>query len=90
MGGCKATTQPYPPLRQTPIDEAMGDLDPSLAFDISAYGHLGYNPEFGAPDDTGPVQDQYTGTWAMWTPPNGDPKLGQYLAGKVMEFIAAQ
>ena len=41
MGGC-GTNQPYPPLRQTPIDKARQDTDPSLGFDISAYGHLGY------------------------------------------------
>ncbi len=90
MGGCKNTNQPYPPLRQTPIDQAMGDRDPSVAFDVSAYGHLGYDPALGPPDDTGPVQDQYTGTWTMWSPPNDDPRLGQYLAAKVMDFIAAQ
>ncbi len=90
MGGCKNTDQPYPPLRQTPIDQAMGDLDPSLAYDVSAYGHLGYDPALGPPDDTGPVQDQYRGTWTMWTPLNDDPRLGRYLAAKVMDFIAAR
>jgi hypothetical protein len=90
MGGCKGTNQPYPPLRQTPIDQAMGDLDPSLAFDVSAYGHLGYDPALGPPDDNGPVQDQYRGTWAMWSPLGDDPRLGKYLAGKVMDFIAAR
>lgn len=90
MGGCKNTDQPYPPLRQTPIDQAMGDLDPSLAYDVSAYGHLGYDPTLGSPDDNGPVQDQYRGTWTMWTPLNDDPRFGRYLATKVMDFIAAQ
>ena len=86
MGGCKDTRQPYPPLRQTPINEARGDLDPSLVFDVSAYGHLGYDPAKGQPSEDAPVQDQYTGTWALWDPPNDDPRLGQFLADKVIEL----
>ena len=38
MGGCGGT-QPYPPLRQTTAARAA--LDPSLAYDLSDYGHLG-------------------------------------------------
>ena len=87
MGGCKDTRQPYPPLRQTPIDQARGDLDPSLVFDVSAYGHLGYDPAKGPPSDDAPVQDQYTGTWALWDPPNDDPRLSALLADKVSEVV---
>ena len=86
MGGCGGT-QPYPPQRQAPLDALMGDLDPSLVFDVSAYGDLGYDPDLGPPNDNAPVQDQYSGTWALWDAPNDDPRLAKYLADKVIEFI---
>ncbi len=63
MGGCNDPLRPYPPPRQTPLNQKMSDLDPSLCFDVSEYGHLGYDPDLGPPDPDGPVQDQYTGTW---------------------------
>jgi hypothetical protein len=84
MGGCGDPSRPYPPLRQTPIDEEMNAFDPSLAFDLSDYGHLGYDPDLGPPDPNAPVQDQYTGTWDLWTLPNDDPRLGQLLARHVL------
>ena len=90
MGGCEGTNQPYPPLRQTPINKSMGDTDPSVTFDVPAYGHLGYDPAKGAPSEDGPVQEQYTGTWAMWQPLNDDPRLADYMARKVVEFIEAR
>jgi hypothetical protein len=31
------------------------------------------------------VQQQYTGTWAMWTPPNDDPRLSKLLAKYVLQ-----
>jgi len=86
MGGC-ADGRPYPPPRQTPIDAPRGDLDPSLAFDMSAYGHLGFD-ETGTivpPDPDKPVQDQYTGTWDLYRPPNDDPRLAQLLARHVLD-----
>ena len=86
MGGC-ADGRPYPPPRQTPINMPRGDLDPSLAFDLSAYGHLGFD-ETGAngpPDPESPVQDQYTGTWDLYRPPNDDTRLGQLLARHVID-----
>ena len=43
MGGCQ-NDQPYPPHRQTALDQKRNDLDPSLAFDVSPFGHLGYAP----------------------------------------------
>ncbi len=86
LGGCP-TGQPYPPERQSPITEAISDLDPHLGFDVPAYGHLGYDSAVGAPDDDAPVQDQYTGTWAMWDPPNDDPAAGAYIALKVWQHI---
>ncbi|MCP4627314.1 MAG: hypothetical protein GY850_27945, partial [bacterium] len=82
MGGC-ADGRPYPPPRQTAA--AREDLDPSLAYDVSEYGHLGYNPVAGAPDSNSPVQDQYTGTWAFYRPPNKDARLVQMLADHVLE-----
>jgi hypothetical protein len=84
MGGCGDPSRPYPPPRQTPTDEEMSAFDPSLAFDLSHYGHLGYDPGLGPPDPNAPVQDQYTGTWALWTLPNDDPRVGKILARHVL------
>ena len=84
MGGCGDPLRPYPPVRQTPINLPMNDLDPSLCFDMSAYGHLGYNPDLGPPDPDNPVQGQYTGTWEVYIPPNDDPRVGQLLAQHVL------
>jgi hypothetical protein len=86
MGGC-ADGRPYPPPRQTPLDAPRGDLDPSLAFDMSAYGHLGFDETgtSGPPDPEKPVQDQYTGTWDMYRPANDDPRLGELLARHVLD-----
>jgi hypothetical protein len=84
MGGCDDPLQPYPPVRQTPLDQKMADLDPSLCFDVSEYGNLGYDPSVGPPDPDKPVQDQYTGTWEMYIPPNDDPRVGQMLANHVL------
>ena len=86
MGGC-ADGRPYPPPRQTPVNKARNDLDPSLAYDVSEYGQLGYDAAVGAPDPTAPVQAQYRGTWATWTPPNDDPDVAQFLADKVTWFL---
>jgi len=87
MGGCEGTDQPYPPLRQTPITKSMPDTDPSVTYDVPAYGHLGYDAAKGAPNDDAPVQDQYTGTWAMWNPLNDDPRMGEFLADHVVRFM---
>jgi hypothetical protein len=86
MGGC-ADGRPYPPPRTTPPDEARDDLDPSLAFDVSAYGHLGYDPPRGKPDAAQPVQQQYRGTWTLWQPPNDDPRVGELLADHVVQLL---
>ena len=86
MGGC-GTGQPYPPPRQTPITQARQDTDPSLGFDISAYGHLGYDPSQGAPNEYEPVQEQYRGTWELWQTPNTDPRIGKLLAGQVIQLL---
>jgi hypothetical protein len=83
MGGCD-DGRPYPPERQTSIDEAISDLDPYLVYDLSDYGHLGYDQDLGAPDANAPVQDQYTGTWALWIPPNNDPRMGRLLAKHII------
>lgn len=88
MGGCgDDARRPYPPPRQTPIDEVRKDLDPSLAYDVSEFGHLGYDQERGPPDPDRPVQAQYRGTWALWTPPNDKPEVGRFLADKVVDFV---
>lgn len=89
MGGCPATTQPYPPLRQSSATAAISVLDPNLAFAVSEYGHLGYDPAQGAPDVNTPVQNQYTGSWALWTPPSDSPLVGAYLGAKVWQQIVA-
>ena len=86
MGGC-SDGRPYPPPRQTPIDRAREDVDPSLAFDIPAFGHLGYDPAAGRPSEDRPVQGQYTGTWAMWVPANDDPRMGELLARQVVRYV---
>lgn len=89
MGGC-GTTQPYPPLRQTPMDQVMQDTDPHLVHDLSAYGLLGYDSVEGAPSEDGPVQNQYSGTWSIWDPINGDPRLGSFMAGHVVRHMETQ
>ncbi len=87
MGGCgDDARRPYPPPRQTPINKVRKDLDPSLAFDVSEFGHAGYASDRGPPDVDAPVQNQYRGTWAMWTPPNDNPEVGRFLADKVVDF----
>ncbi len=86
MGGC-ADGRPYPPPRTTPPDELRDDLDPSLAFDVSEFGHLGYDPALGAPDTERPVQSQYRGTWSLWRPPNDDPRVGRLLARHVLALL---
>ncbi|MDH4021691.1 MAG: hypothetical protein OEV14_01055 [Gammaproteobacteria bacterium] len=86
MGGC-GDARPYPPPRQTPIDQPRPDTDPSLVFDIPAWGHLGYDPAAGPPSAEAPVQGQYRGTWALWRPPNDDPRMGKLLAHQVAEFL---
>lgn len=77
----------YPPPRQTPFDTKREDMDPSLAFDLSDYGHLGYDASRGAPDPDRPVQDQYSGTWELYVPPNNDKGLGQLLAKHVLNAV---
>ena len=62
-------------------------MDPSLAYDLSEFGHLGYDPGTGAPDPENPVQGQYTGTWAMYEPPDDDPRVGELLAKHVINAI---
>jgi hypothetical protein len=84
LGGCGDPLRPYPPPRQTPINQARNDLDPSLAYDMSEYGHLGYDPALGPPDPDNPVQDQYTGTWEMFNPFSDDPRVGKMLAKHVL------
>ena len=86
MGGCD-DGRPYPPPRQQPLDESLKDMDPSLAYDLSDYGHLGYDPANGPPDPNAPVQNQYTGTWAMYVTPGDDPRLGKMLAKHVLNAV---
>lgn len=89
MGGC-SDGRPYPPPRQVPITKARDDMDPSLAYDVSEYGHLGYDPQLGKPDPNRPVQNQYRGTWATWNPPNDDPRIGAFLARHVANHLRKQ
>lgn len=89
MGGC-ADGRPYPPPRTTPPDKLRNDLDPSLAFEVSAFGHLGYDPALGPPDPDRPVQSQYRGTWSLWQPPNEDPRIGALLARHVLDVLRAE
>jgi len=91
MGGCAddgfGVPRPYPPPRLTPLPDRRHDMDPSLAYDVSEYGHLGYDPALGLPDPNGPVQGQYTGTWAMYQPPDDDPGVGKLLAKQVLNAV---
>jgi hypothetical protein len=89
LGGC-GDGRPYPPPRQTPVDQLRPDTDPSLAFDLPAYGHLGYDPAVGPPSDRKPVQGQYRGTWEMWSAPNDDPRMGELLARQVAAFLRSR
>jgi hypothetical protein len=88
MGGC-ADGRPYPPPRLAPANRVRDDLDPSLAWSVSEFGHLGYDSSAGKPDKNQPVQNQYTGTWVTWDPPNADPRIGQFLAKHVIEYVRA-
>jgi hypothetical protein len=91
MGGCPddgfGLPRPYPPPRLAPLPDRRHDMDPSLAYDVSEYGHLGYDPALGLPDPNGPVQGQYTGTWAMYQPPDDDPRVGKLLAKHVLNAV---
>ena len=86
MGGCP-TGQSYPPPRQAKLNERRNDLDPSLAYDVSEFGHLGYRSELGAPNLSQPVQNQYSGTWSMWKVTEDHHALAKFLADKVIEHI---
>ncbi len=79
LGGC-ADGRSYPPERQTPPGQRRNDMDPSLGYDVPAYGHIGYDPSLGSPSADRPVQQQYGGTWAMWRPPNDDPRMAELMA----------
>jgi len=87
MGGCPGSAQPYPPERQTGLLEAIDIDDPHLVYDIPEYGHLGYDPANGSPDPNAPVQDQYTGTWVMYTPANDHPLIGMQVALRVFQHL---
>jgi len=85
MGGCGDPARPYPPpIITCPRD----DLNQSLAFDLSDYGHLGYDPLIGPPDSNGPVQNQYRGTWAMYKPASGNSCVGHLLAKHVLNAVS--
>ena len=88
MGGCP-NGQPYPPLRQTPLHVRRDDLDPSLAFDVSHFGHLGYASEAGMPSEKQPVQNQYAGTWSMWQVTDDHRAVAEFLADKIVEHLKA-
>ena len=62
-------------------------MDLSLAFDLSDYGHLGYDPARSPPDPGKPVQEQYAGTWDVCAHPNKDPRIGQLLAKHVLYAV---
>jgi hypothetical protein len=67
-------------------------MDPSLAYDVSDYGHLGYDETgaLGPVDPDGPVQNQYDGTWAMYSAPNDDPRLAALLARHVRRAVGSE
>ena len=89
MGGC-GNGQPYPPLRQAAISQKIDDLDPSLAYDVSAYGHLGFDPNLGPANENSAVQEQYDGTWAMWEVIDDHKAVAEFLADKIIEHIESK
>ena len=86
MGGC-ADGRPYPAPRLAQRNKARNDLDPSLAYDVSEFGHLGYEQILGQPNADKPVQAQYSGSWAIWTPPNTDARVGKILSRHVIDYV---
>ncbi len=86
LGGC-ADGNGYPETRQTPVGQALSRLDPEIVFDVPPFGHLGYDPALGPPDNDAPVQNQYTGTWSIWVPMNDDPRLAEHLANVVLAVM---
>lgn len=46
----------------------------------------GYDAELGPPDDSKPVQEQYTGSREMCRAQRGNPAVGELLADSVMDF----
>ena len=60
-------------------------MDPSLAYDVCEYGHLGYDQSISAPDVISPSKIDDTGTWAMYVPPNDHPRVGKLLAKYVLQ-----
>ncbi|MBN2107436.1 MAG: hypothetical protein JW832_08405, partial [Deltaproteobacteria bacterium] len=89
MGGC-SDNRTYPPPRQTALSSKMSAMDPSLVYDVCEYGHLGYDQSIAPPDVNQPVQSQYDGTWAMWLPPNDDPRVGHLLSKYVLQAAKNQ
>ena len=85
MAGC-GPGRPYPPPSTTPAGKPVEDLDPVLAFAVSEFGHVGFDPSRGRPREDGPVQRQYRGTWDLWQPPNDDPRVATLLADLVVDF----
>jgi hypothetical protein len=77
-------------MRQTALDKKRNDLDPSLAFDVSHYGHLGYDPSIGPPSQTEPTQSQYNGTWSMWRVEEDHQLVAEFLADKVIQHIESR
>ena len=61
--------------------------DSSLAYDVSEFGHLGYQAELGSADPNQPVQDQYKGTWSMWQVTEDHYAVAEFLADKVTDHI---
>jgi hypothetical protein len=41
----------------------------------------------GPPDNDTAVQEQYTGTWAMYHTADDDPRIGRLMAKHVLKFI---
>ncbi len=86
MGGCP-DGRSYPPQRQTPMGSKMSEGDPSLVFEVSAFGHLGYSQSDGPPDASKPVQGQYRGTWSMYRVASESPRLVSLLAKHVLSAV---
>lgn len=86
LAGCLGDAS-YPEKRQTATNIPMSRVDPAIVFDVPPFGHLGYDPSRGLPNNDSPVQDQYTGTWSIWVPLDDDPKLAKHLAKVVVSVL---
>ena len=83
--------QPLAELRVQPSEEvgrrALQRFADQICEELNIKQVTPHDPAQGPPDEKRPVQGQYRGTWAMWQPPNDDPRMGKLLARQVIAYI---